>query len=82
MPAVSVEMVQVAWSALTLTLPQPGMSVLPSWKSTVPLAPDGEIVAVKVTESPRAEGFSEVSRLVVVVIRKTLCSGASVPLEL
>ena len=64
----SAEVLQVAWPALTLALAQPGMSVPPSWNSTVPVAPDGEIVAVKVTEFPTMDGFSDEPRPVVVLV--------------
>ena len=39
-----------------LRAPEPKL-VLPSWKSIVPVALDGKMVAVRVTDCPALEGF-------------------------
>ncbi len=48
-----------------LIVPVP-MDVAPSWKVTVPVAPD-VTVAVKVTLAPKVDGFSEEARVTVLV---------------
>jgi hypothetical protein len=48
-----------------LIVPVPS-AVDPSWNVTVPVAVEGDIVAVKVTDWPKADGFSEEVRVVVV----------------
>lgn len=55
-----------------LTLPVPSV-VLPSLNVTVPVAVVDEIVAVKVTEEPKAEGFADDETVVVVLALFTVC---------
>ena len=49
------------------------ITVEPSRKLTVPEAVDGETVAVKVTDAPEADGFSDDVRVVVVTAGFTVC---------
>ncbi len=46
--------------------------VAPSLKVTVPVAPDGETVVVRVTRAPNKAGFGEAATEVVVEMRLTL----------
>jgi len=55
-PAASVEMLNVAFPLLMVPVPS---VVLPSLKVTVPVAAEGETVAVKVTEEPNVDGFAD-----------------------
>ena len=48
-----------------LRVPLP-ITVVPSRKSTVPVAPSGATVAVKVTDWPKLDGFCDESIVVVV----------------
>jgi hypothetical protein len=62
-PTVRLEVDRVATPPLRVPLPN---EVAPSMNVTVPVPPDGETVAVKVTAWPEAEGFRlDVSPVVV-----------------
>jgi hypothetical protein len=63
-PSASVEVLKVAIPLLRVPVPN---VVLPSLKVTVPVAAEGETVAVKVTETPAADGFDDEVRVTVVV---------------
>ena len=71
----------MAWPELTPTLTQPEMAVPPSLNVTVPVASDGDTVAVKVTSRPKMDGFSDEPRPVVVLALFTCWFGESVPVE-
>ena len=63
-PNASVEVLKVAIPLLRVPVPN---VVLPSLKVTVPVAAEGETVAVKVTVTPDADGFDDEVRVTVVV---------------
>lgn len=64
-PAVSVDVVNIAVPLLRVLVPK---VVLPSLNVTVPVAADGETVAVNFTDEPYVEGFSEDASVVVVLV--------------
>jgi hypothetical protein len=63
-PAASVEVAKLAPPPLSVPVPS---VVLPSLKVTVPVAAEGETVAVKVTEEPNVDGFAEEASATVVL---------------
>jgi hypothetical protein len=63
-PAASVEIPNVAFPLLIVPVPS---VVLPSLKVTVPVAAEGETVAVKVTEEPNVDGFADEASVTVVL---------------
>ena len=67
------EIVNVATPLLSDPVPR---VVAPSLKVTVPVAVDGDTVAVSVTEAPKVEGFSEEVNAVVVEAFVTACDSA------
>ncbi len=68
-PAVSVEMLNVAFPPLIAPVPS---VVLPSLNVTVPVAAKGVTVAVNVTVEPYAEGFADEARVIVVLAGSTV----------
>jgi hypothetical protein len=72
-PSASVEVLKVALPPLTAPVPS---IVLPSLNVTVPVAVDGVIVAVKVTDEPNAEGFADDASAVVEFALLTVCDKA------
>ena len=72
-PADKVEVEKVATPPLSVPVPS---VVAPSRKVTVPVAPDGVIVAVNVTLCPTGAGFVLDARPVVVVTLLTVCERA------
>jgi hypothetical protein len=69
-PPASADVPYVARPLLTAPVPR---VVLPSLNVTVPVAAEGEIVAVNVTELLYAEGFKEDANVVVVLALFTVC---------
>ena len=67
---VSVEVVNVATPPLSVHVPK---VTPPSWNVIVPVAADGETVAVKVTLWPYTDGFSDELRTVLVLALLTAC---------
>jgi hypothetical protein len=78
-PAASAEVVNVATPPLRLPVPK---VTPPSWNVIVPVAADGETVAVKVTLWPYTDGFSDEVRAVFVLILLTLCERTAEALPL
>jgi hypothetical protein len=72
-PAASVEMLNVAFPALSAPVPS---AVLPSVNVTVPVAVVGVTVAVKVTDEPYADGFGDEASVTVVFTLFTVCARA------
>ena len=72
-PAASVEMLNVAFPLLIVPV---SSVVLPSLKVTVPVAAEGETVAVKVTEEPNVDGFADEASVTVVLVLFTVCVSA------
>jgi len=68
-PSASVEMLKVAIPLLRVPVPN---VVLPSLKVTVPVAAEGETVAVKATVTPDADGFDDEATVVVVFVLLTV----------
>ena len=66
LPTFSDEVVNVAW-ALPLSVPVP-MTIAPSLNVTVPVGAAPVTVAVKITDCPKALGFSEEVTTVVVAL--------------
>jgi len=62
-PTASVEVLYVAVPALSVPVPS---VVLPSLNVTVPVAAEGETVAVNVTDEPYADGFTDDVSVIVV----------------
>ena len=79
-PAVRAEVVQVAWPAVTVCAPQPLIVVPPSLNSTVPVAVDGDIAAVNVTESPTLIVALDVLTVVVVAVLSVYTCPVKLPL--
>ena len=67
MPAGSELVVRVATPLLMVPVPR---DVVPSWKVTVPVAPD-VTVAVRVTLAPKVEGLGEETRVTAGVAKLT-----------
>src|ERR1044071_9603075 len=70
LPTVRLEIDSVATPAVTGAVPS---EVAPSKNSTVPVAAFGDTVAVRFTLEPQSDGFTSDVRLVVVVLRSTVC---------
>ena len=70
-PAASDDVVSDAWPLLRATVPS---EAEPSKNSTVPVAVDGETVAVKVTGRPVLDGLSLDANVVVVGSVFTICN--------
>lgn len=62
-PAERVDVLYVALPALSVPVPS---VVLPSLNVTVPVAADGVMVAVKVSDEPNVDGFADDATVVVV----------------
>jgi len=73
-PAVKLEVANVAVPPLTFAVPS---VAAPSRKVTVPVAPAGETVAVKVTACPKVDGLRLEATPVVVFALLTLCDTAA-----
>jgi hypothetical protein len=71
-PTPSELVARVATPLLIVPVPR---DVVPSWKVTVPVAPDGR-VAVKVTLAPNVDGFGEERRVTVGVAKLTTWDSA------
>ena len=71
--ALSVDVVSEAWPPLRATVPS---EVEPSKNWTVPVAVDGETVAVKVTGCPVFAGLSLDANVIVVAALFTVCESA------
>lgn len=66
-------MLNLALPLLTVAVPK---VAVPSLKITVPVAPDGVMVAVNVTDTPSPEGFADEDTAVVVLALFTVCDSA------
>jgi hypothetical protein len=69
-PRAKVEVLNVAVPLLIVPVPN---VVLPSLNVTVPVAADGVIVAVKVTDEPYVDGFADDANVTVVLALFTVC---------
>jgi hypothetical protein len=69
-PAVSVEMLKVAFPLLIVPVPS---AVLPSLNVTVPGAAEGDSVAVNFTDVPKVDGFLDEASVTVVLALFTVC---------
>jgi len=69
-PAVSIEVLKVAFPLLIVPVPS---AVLPSLNVTVPGAAEGETVAVNVTDEPYVEGLFDEANETVVFAFFTVC---------
>jgi len=69
-PPVSVEMLKVAFPLPIVPVPS---VVLPSRNVTVPVAVEGETVAVNVTAEPYVDGFNDDATVMVVLTLFTVC---------
>jgi hypothetical protein len=69
-PTTSVEVLKVALPLLIVPVPS---IVLPSLNVTVPVAAEGETVAVNVTEDPNTDGFEDEVTVVVLLALFTVC---------
>lgn len=66
-------MAKVAFPALIVPVPS---VVVPSLNVTVPVAVDGVIVAVNVTDTPNPDGFNDEASMVVELALFTTCDSA------